>query len=527
VLPRFPTLAFPVALGLLLSPAPAGGQDRTVVPSARGRTAARHALIIGNKDYPQQPLTNPVNDATDLADALKTAGFTVTLETNLNRDGMYRALDAFTNKLIKDDAALVYFSGHGMEVQGQNYLLPVDFDATAEYQVKGRALNANDILEALRPRGVAVSILILDACRNNPYRSWARSRSGGLAALQADQADGAFIAFAAAPGQVASDNPTGRNGLFTKHLKEAIQQPGLSIDEVFSRVREQVYRESGTGQRPYVTTGLIGRFGFRSPENRQGDPASEAWNEVKDSRSEALLEEFRRQFPDSPYARLASVRLAAIREPQLAPAEKPLPAKRVNPKDGLTYIYIVPGSFMMGCSPGDNQCEEGEKPAKPVTISKGFYLSESEVTQAAYQRVIGSNPSKVRGLDLPVGKVNWEDADAYCRRIGGRLPTATEWEYAARAGSPGSRYGELDRIAWYDANSANRLHRVKQKLPNAWGLYDMLGNAFEWTAEAWKGDPELRGGSWVMDAEHARVSKHYTYPYFQRYEYNGFRCAWD
>jgi formylglycine-generating enzyme required for sulfatase activity len=528
VAPRFSTL-----LALLLLCVPGGAQDRTVVPPGTTRAGTRHALVIGNKDYPRQPLTNPVNDATDLAAALKAAGFAVALETNLNRDGMYKALDTFTGKLTPGDAALVYFSGHGLEVQGQNYLLPVDFDAAAEYQVRGRALNAGEILEALRPRGVAVSILILDACRNNPYRSWARSRSGGLAALQADQADGAFIAFAAAPGQVASDNPTGRNGLFTKHLKEAIQQPGLSIDEVFSRVREQVFRESGTGQRPYVTTGLIGRFAFQGVDNRPpGDPALEAWNDVKDSGSVGLLEEFRKQFPDSMYARLASVRLAAIRERPQAPPEAPQPeepsrGKRVNPKDGLTYVYIAPGAFLMGCSPGDNECQNDEKPAKQVTISRGFYLSESEVTQGAYQRVTGENPSHFKGPDLPVETVTWNEASGYCQQIGGRLPTAAEWEYAARAGSTGARYGDLDRVAWYDGNSGRKPHAVKQKEPNAWGLYDMLGNVWEWTADQWQDGRELRGGSCYNLTRLARASYRSRFEPSNRNVDFGLRCAWE
>jgi formylglycine-generating enzyme required for sulfatase activity len=484
---------------------------------------------MGNRDYPQQPLANPVNDAADFAEALRSAGFAVTLKTNLKRDDMYEALDAFAGKLTQGDAALVYFAGHGLEVQGQNYLLPIDFAAAAEYHVKGRALNASDILEALRPRGVAVSILILDACRNNPYRSWSRGQAGGLAPLQAD---GAYIAFAAAPGQVASDNPGGRNGLFTKHLKDAIQQPGLSINDVFDQVRERVYRESRDGQRPYSTTGLIGRFTFRDASSTvAGDPALEAWNEVKDSRSVAALEEFRKQFPDSPYARLAGVRLALLRDrqepPQQARPDEPKSARRMNPRDGLNYVFVAPGSFMMGCSPGDDDCYDDEKPARRVTIERGFYLSESEVTQAAYRRVTGTDPAQFKGADLPVETVNWHEAGTYCQQAGGRLPTAAEWEYAARAGSTSARHGDIGRAAWYDGNSDNTTHAVKQKEPNAWGLYDMLGSVFEWTADRWDNGIELRGGSWLSDSRDARASARLKDQATLRDYHVGFRCTLD
>jgi Tol biopolymer transport system component len=236
-------------------------EHRTVIPVAGQSTGRRVALVIGNQRYSRQPLANPMNDATDLASALEPAGFQVMVKTNLGKEAMDEALIEFTNQLKPGDTGLFYFSGHAMEISGQNYLLPVDFNAQAEFQVRTRSLNANEVLEGLRSRGVTTSIMILDACRNNPYRGW-RSEGGGLAAIQAE---GAYVAFAAAPGQVASDNPGQRNGLFTKHLKEVIAQPGLSIDDVFNEVRQRVYAESSNGQRPYSTTGLIGRFYFRLP----------------------------------------------------------------------------------------------------------------------------------------------------------------------------------------------------------------------------------------------------------------------
>lgn len=152
-------------------------------------------------------------------------------------------------------------------------------------------------------------------------------------------------------------------------------------------------------------------------------------------------------------------------------------------KDDQKYVWIRSGTFRMGCSENDNECNADEKPAHNVTITKGFWLEQTPVTQAAYQRVTGTNPSHSRGEQLPVVSVTWDQANAYCRAVGGRLPTEAEWEYAARAGTTTALYGTLEYIAWYTANNDDRIHEVGRKQPNPWQLYDMLGNAWQWTAD--------------------------------------------
>lgn len=164
------------------------------------------------------------------------------------------------------------------------------------------------------------------------------------------------------------------------------------------------------------------------------------------------------------------------------------------------FVWIPPGTFVMGSPPG----EEGrwdDEVQHTATVTQGFWLSDHEVTQGEYQAVIGNNPSHFKGdLNRPVELVSWDDAVAYCQKLTDqeraagritpqqtyRLPTETEWEYAARAGTTGARYGELDAIAWWEGNSGNQTQPVKQKDPNAWGLYDMLGNAWEWCSD-WYG----------------------------------------
>jgi formylglycine-generating enzyme required for sulfatase activity len=217
------------------------------------------------------------------------------------------------------------------------------------------------------------------------------------------------------------------------------------------------------------------------------------------------------------------------------------PRTEVNPIDGLTYVWIQPGAFTMGCSAGDSECARDEKPARSVTISKAFRIGETFVTQEAYQRVTGKTPGYFKGPKFPVDSVTWNEAQVYCEGTGMRLPTEAEWEYAARAGSTASRYGEIDRVAWYTLNSENRTHEVMRKEPNAWGLYDMLGNLWEWTAD-WYGaygggesmDPRgaaagkirvVRGGSWGNGPAFVRVSVRSGNEPENRSNIVGFRCA--
>ncbi len=208
------------------------------------------------------------------------------------------------------------------------------------------------------------------------------------------------------------------------------------------------------------------------------------------------------------------------------------------------YLQIRAGTFLMGCSPGDTDCADDEKPAHEVRISKNFFIAETEVTVANFNRFAeekGLKQKTDRDKLLPVAAVTWGDAKDYCEWAGSRLPTEAEWEYAARGGTSGTRYGVLDDIAWHGGNAGQDRHRVRTKQPNAYGLYDMLGNVFEWTAD-WYGDygpgfandPQgmrsgeyrvVRGGGWFGDPEGSRASyRDYVDPEYA-YFYYGFRCA--
>ena len=212
-----------------------------------------------------------------------------------------------------------------------------------------------------------------------------------------------------------------------------------------------------------------------------------------------------------------------------AEAEAEFQAFRENPvgPGGIEFVWVPAGEFRMGSTSSDAQFDE--KPMTQVRISRGFWLGKYEVTQSEWQTVMGSNPSGFAGCGrCPVEQVSWEDIQQFVRRLnsqgGGevyRLPTEAEWEYAARAGTAGDRYGSVDAVAWYKNNSGNRTHQVGGKTPNAWGLHDMLGNVSEWVND-WSGDypggtvtdPRgpgsgwgrvVRSGSWLFGARDVRA----------------------
>ena len=205
--------------------------------------------------------------------------------------------------------------------------------------------------------------------------------------------------------------------------------------------------------------------------------------------------------------------------------------KKINARDGLTYLRIAGGSFTFGCSVGDSECFSWEKPPSVIQV-KAFWIGETEVTQAAYEKVTGENPSLYRGSRRPVDRIGWNEARAFCKAAGMRLPTEREWEYAARAGASSSRYGPLNDIAWYDGNSKDHTHDVALKLPNAYGLYDTLGNVWEWVQDNYdnENDPGkkiLRGDSFYNLERQVRVSDRLWAKPETAHRDMGIRCAGD
>lgn len=210
----------------------------------------RVALVIGNTEYAIKPLTNPKNDAKDLSEALKKVGFEVTTKYDLTKFEIEEAVDNVTDGLKKGDAVLIFFSGHGLEIKHANYLVPIGAKYTREFHIRQRSVDADYLLSAMEESGASLRIMILDACRSSPFRSFSKNLGSGLAPV--DAPDGTIIAFATAPGETASDG-RGDNSPFTKHLVKTLEThppQGLEINNMFMTVARAVKKE--TGQRAYV-----------------------------------------------------------------------------------------------------------------------------------------------------------------------------------------------------------------------------------------------------------------------------------
>jgi uncharacterized caspase-like protein len=233
---------------------PAGGPPMLNPPR-------RYALVIGNGTYAKAPLKNTINDANDMADLLeKRLGFSVIKKLNANRSTMRSAIREFGENIKRGDAVgLFYYSGHGIQVKGENYLVPVGADVEQVDEVDGECVKAQDVLAKMDTAGNSLNIIILDACRNNPFPAGERTGERGLAKMDAPH--GSFLAYATAPGASASEG-TGRNGLYTSRLLVHIQTPGLRLEDVFISVRNDVNKLSSGVQVPWESNSLGGRFYF-------------------------------------------------------------------------------------------------------------------------------------------------------------------------------------------------------------------------------------------------------------------------
>jgi formylglycine-generating enzyme required for sulfatase activity len=556
-------------------------------PPAAPMAPNRWALVIGNGAYGANigPLPNPVNDATDIAATLRSLGFDVTLVLNATRQQMEEALVAFRHPLRPGGIGLFYFAGHGAQVEGTNYLIPIGANVEQAVTTKAASVSAEQVLASMTAAGTALNILILDACRNNPFLSrWPVRASRGLAPMQA--ARGSLIAYATAPGAVAADG-TGRNGTYTKHLLRYLSTPGLLVEQMLKRVRVAVEEETGGAQTPWESSSLEGDFAFR--------PAAGAGPS-----SGGVQEPPRQEQTSTPMPPMAPARPSEPGQPELAPT--------VVGKDGVEMVLVPAGEFIMGSTPEDivnllrrhpkanAAIRQDEMPQHRVFL-EAFYIDRYEVTNARFQQFVqvtgyrtqaeregggkirtgektwvqvpdatwraprGKGSSIARLEAHPVVQVSWHDAKAYCTWAGKRLPTEAEWEKAAR-GTDGRLYpwgNELDGtranfcdrncpFAWKDA-AVDDGYRATAPVgsyeagKSPYGVYDMAGNVWEWVADWYEAQyygrsparhppgpttgtqVVLRGGSWLYTAPDMRTTERAGVPPERRNENIGLRCT--
>ncbi|MEI7671886.1 MAG: caspase family protein, partial [Deltaproteobacteria bacterium] len=408
-------LCLALLIGFAL-PASAAEKRRVEVKPKEATQSVEHriALVIGNANYRVGSLRNPVNDARAVSAALRELGFEVDEKNNLSFQEMGRAVNRFGQGIRKDSVALFYYAGHGLQVQGSNYLVPVDAEIQEEGEVQFNAVNAGLVLAKMEDAKNPMNIVILDACRDNPFaRSWKRSSgSRGLAKMDAPM--GSIIAYAASQGKTADDGP-GKNGLYTESLIRQMKAPGLKIEEVFKRVRAEVQSKSGGRQVPEETTQLVGDFYFARgsmvvEETRTPAAAREPVTgklTVKSNVSGAKVYIDGAYEGDSPVSTTLkpgtySIILKKVGYPDATedvrveaggaktisivmekPASPPVAAARTgdvyrDATTGMEFVFVKGGCYEMGDTFGDGMAER-EKPVHNVCVND-FYMGKYEAT---------------------------------------------------------------------------------------------------------------------------------------------------
>jgi len=420
------------------------------VGNGAGQAAAqetRVALIIGNSDYKAAPLENPANDASDLAHALEKQGFNVLVRENVGERGLKEAVETFAKYLKKGGIGLFFFAGHGIQLKDQNFLLPVDIGFDNEADITYKSVSAEYVLSRMAEAGNRVNVVILDACRNNPFQQARKNVSKGLGVMNVGRAEkGTFIAYATSPGSTAADG-TGRNGLYTKHLLRSLETPDTDIDKVFGRVRTGVVQDTNGEQVPWTSSSVIGTFNFNVAEDLAAlqrpaasvvathelavetaqlpyDPVQERayWDRIKESRNPADFLGYLEKFSGAQRAAYArwlvqkyggalpapSQRQTAAPQPvpqQLTMASPapvlssppaavaavaggaavPSPGTSIQDCAECPELVAVPaGEYTMGSGPKERLREPDEEPAHRVRIGGSVAVGKFEVTRAQY-----------------------------------------------------------------------------------------------------------------------------------------------
>src|SRR5271165_2912137 len=438
--------------------ASAMAQTRGVRPVTEIRVQRKLALVIGNGAYPGNVLKNPRNDAAAVARTLRTLGFDdVTEKHDLNNREMREEIDKFAASINKGDLVWVYYAGHGVQASERNYLIPVDFKGD-EADLNYEAYPADQLRDKLEKSGARLRILVLDACRNNPFRRSKRDGTHGLVHMDSSM-EGTYIAFATADNSVAEDNPGESNGLFTKYLLTALTTSGMDLTQAFDLYLQRFPQgrfaplarrnlamspaQQGAG-RPLPVRALVSGAPV-SGAPVSGAPVSSAPISSAPVSGAPVSSAPVRGAPVSgapvsgaPVSGApvsgAPVSGAPVSGPPVSgpPVSSPTPGTvKTNPKDGQRYVWIPPGNFMMGCSPGDRECSENEKPAHHVEISKGFWLAEMPVTVGAWKRYAAALGESMppepkfdeRALNAnwsddrqPMVNITWSEAGDYCRQ---------------------------------------------------------------------------------------------------------------
>jgi formylglycine-generating enzyme required for sulfatase activity len=493
-----------------------------------------------------------------------------------------RAIDSFFLKIRNTKCeALFFYSGHGIQYKGENFLVPVDANLFSPADLSIQCVRLDYIMNKLEDAKTRINIIILDACRNDPWsKSWTRGddNEGGLA-TPVNTPPQSFIAYATAPSKKASDGG-GTNSAFSTALAKYITNPGLTIFEVFQKVLAEV-RRMNADQIPWNTYSLDANYYFIATKDLTPGRVpmeivvSEDYILFIDGVNKGSYTgggKVKLDYPAGTYKiRVINQHDSTMYsdtvyhyDPVNSTADNfmyiPLNNKVVNTPqlirpllDSIKYnmVRVGGGTFKMGSRNGNND----ETPSHNVS-SRTFYISKYEVTQRQWTAIMGSNPSFNKNCnDCPVENVSWEETNDFIRKLNSytqghyRLPTEAEWEFAAGGGILRSDYlfsgnRRPERVAWFYGNASGKSHPVGTKVANELGITDMSGNVAEWCSDWYdvsyysrselenpegpagpKSEKVVRGGSWDDYEQLCRIVSREKKSPNQKSKNIGFRIA--
>jgi formylglycine-generating enzyme required for sulfatase activity len=552
----------------------------TALNSAAAVSAeTRIALVIGNSEYSSGPLPNPANDAKMIGETLSSLGFEVIARRNADQNTMKRAIQEFGSRLEKGGPSAVglfYYAGHGVQLNGRNYLIPTTAQIEREGDVEIEAVSADWVIEQMRYARNRLNIVILDACRNNPFTRSMRSVDHGLATMDAPA--GILIAYSTAPGAVAADG-SGRNSPYTEALSQAMRDLHEPVEQVFKHVRVGVMGATSGRQVPWESSSLTGDFYFaaapgKTPAPVQSVPLVQSASAKPAAAPIREAMNIPNRAPDTPPVGSISGSSAAAVFQSIGIQSSDVDASHSYPQSTIHQLvahsprHITVGNTQKEiqaaltlCRQYSSDCQIGmfsdetlrtqtlepfELDALPVSV-QGFrqfvdakhYKTEAETAGFAYAYVGGSKVQAVGGGNWRNGikqhevvdesavvAVSFQDAVAYCRYKGQRLPTENEWEYVARGPARHTfPWGENMGPAVGTANAAPRVGDGPGE--GIGGRYRGLsGNVWQWVDSKVDGRRVLKGASWLETnpAFRRAASRRYELP-GRADEDSGFRCA--
>jgi hypothetical protein len=507
------TAALALMLWALLSPARSVAEE-----------SPRIALIIGNSEYVHAPLANPVNDANLVAGTLKELGFQVLQHNNVSQKELKLAVRQFGDALEKagrDAVGLFYYSGHGIQFNGRNYMLPVNADLRRESDIDIEGVAADIVLGTMEFARNRLNMVIMDACRNNPFARSFRSASRGLARMDATK--GTLIAYSTSPGMVAADG-SGRNSPYTRALAASMQQPGLAVEQMFKEVRRAVMAETNDLQVPWESSSLTGDFYFAqsgdsapviaapAPQATSNDTYAEVafWESIKDSQDPSVFRAYMDQFPDGVFRGLAEIRQRKLADqsPALArgntvtptpiPTPAPVPARQPQQLTGAAatqssngVTLSAPASIVAG-SPLEVTWAGPDNKRDMITIvprdaDKGAYGN--------YRYTKEGKPLKLLAPDEP-GSYELRYLLGSDRTALASLPVVVSAASATLAAPAEASAGDEIKIAWEGPDNPRDMITIVERSADAgrYGsyVYTEKGTPVKLQAPDSPGDYEIR-----------------------------------